>query len=151
MTRELTGRHVLIIAISAFAIVIAANLAMLFAATGSFPGLVVKNSYVAGVGWDERATAQQTLGWTPEITYAGRELAVILRDPAGGAVADVALKATVGRPSTDAEDREVALVRRGDGFVADVALAPGTWRIDLATTGGASWRVTAGLYVPEAR
>ena len=65
--KPLTGRKVLLIAVAAFGVVIAANLAMLLAATGTFPGLVVKNSYVASQGFDaktaaQRAEASQTSG-----------------------------------------------------------------------------------------
>ena len=45
-----------------FGVIIAANLAMLFAATGTFPGLVVKNSYAASQGWDRKTDAQRELG-----------------------------------------------------------------------------------------
>ena len=58
--RPLTGRKVLLIAVAAFAVILAANLAMLLAATGTFPGLVVKNSYVASQDWTARTDAQVT-------------------------------------------------------------------------------------------
>ncbi|MEM1164482.1 MAG: FixH family protein, partial [Pseudomonadota bacterium] len=68
-TGELKGGHVLMIAITAFGIIIAANMTMLFAATGSFPGLVVENSYIAGQGWNQRTQAQHDLGWTSEVLF----------------------------------------------------------------------------------
>ena len=52
MTKELTGRHVLIITLAAFGVIIAVNLVMAFLAVGSFPGLEVKNSYVASQDFD---------------------------------------------------------------------------------------------------
>ena len=45
--KELTGRKVLAITVGFFAVIIAVNLFMAFKAVGTFPGLEVKNSYVA--------------------------------------------------------------------------------------------------------
>ena len=149
MTKRLTGYHVLAIAGGAFAIIIGANLAMLFAATGSFPGLVVENSYVASQDWNRRTEAQQALGWTVEIGYDGGEIAVTLtgRDGAPGDGAD--LRLIVGRPSSQADDRELT-ARGGAGlYRAAAELAPGLWRIEVHTASGHDFQTTAQLFVPE--
>ena len=52
MTRELTGRHVLVITLCAFGTIIAVNVFMAVMAVGTFPGLEVKNSYVASQTFD---------------------------------------------------------------------------------------------------
>jgi nitrogen fixation protein FixH len=148
---RLTGRHVLIVALAGFGTVIAANLAMLVAATGTFPGLVVKNSYVASQGWDGRAEAQAALGWRASAAWEGGRLLVALHDAAGGAVEGAALEATVGRPSTAAEDRTMPLVPAGDGYAAAVELSPGAWRVDIRTVVGPSFAYVDRLYVPGAR
>lgn len=150
MTRELKGRHVLIIALSAFALILTANMAMLFAATGSFPGLVVKNSYVAGVGWNERAAAQQALGWQTEIGFADGMLTVALTDAEGKPVTGQALVATVGRPSSDTEDRQVVLSAGPDGYSARMNLAPGAWRIETATRTEPPFRYVSQIFVADA-
>ena len=49
-----TGRHMLAVVFAFFAAIIAVNLVMAFLATGTFPGLVVKNSYVASQGYNQR-------------------------------------------------------------------------------------------------
>lgn len=131
MTKELTGRHVLIIAITAFATIIAANMTMLFAATGSFPGLVEKNAYVASLNWDQRTDAQRKLGWQPTISYDHGVVRVVLRDAQGAPVREVQLRGVIGRPATDRADRRIDFSASDQGYVASIGLTPGAWRLEL--------------------
>lgn len=147
MTRELTGRHVLLIAIAAFGVIVAANLTMLFSATGTFPGLVVKNAYVASQGWNDRVAAQEALGWQAEFSHRADAILITLTDNEGRPVRDAALTATLGRPTTDAEDRTYALAWTDAGYEIPVALTPGSWRIDLEAAGDVAFRKTATLRV----
>ena len=135
MTRELKGSHVLIIALSAFAIIIAANLTMLFSATGTFPGLVVKNSYVASQGWNARTEAQQALAWHAGVSYQEGALQITLTDRAGTPVA-TDLVVTLGRLTTDRDDISHRVVVREGVALLPIALGQGTWRVDLATPDG---------------
>ena len=70
--RELTGRHVLVITVSAFAVIIGVNLTLAYQAVATFPGLEVQNSYVAGQGFNDRKAAQEALGWTLVPSYRSR-------------------------------------------------------------------------------
>jgi nitrogen fixation protein FixH len=151
--RPLTGRRVLLIAVSAFAVVFAANMALLFSATGTFPGLVVKNSYVAGQGWDARAAAQRALGWQTSVGYADGALRARVTDADGRTVEDLALAVMVGRPASDATDRSLTLAARDGLYEAPVALGPGLWQVTLKTTGeGApAYTAIADLFIPEPR
>ena len=83
MTKELTGRHVLVITLAAFGVIIAVNLVMAFLAVGSFPGLEVKNSYVASQQFDRDRLAQENLGWTARASYDGAQLAIEIVDGQG--------------------------------------------------------------------
>lgn len=150
--RELTGRTVLIIAVSAFAVVLGANLTMLWAATGSFPGLVVENSYRAGVGWDERSQAQEALGWDSRVIYEPGRIAVALTDAQGAPVDGLSVTAEVGRPAEATVDRSLALAPRDGRYAAPLSLDPGRWRVVLSAEGtdGARYRAVAALFVPEA-
>lgn len=150
MTRELKGYHVLIIAVCAFSVIIAANLTMLFAATGSFPGLVVKNSYVAGVGWNERAAEQQALGWTQEVTYRGGTVEIALTDASGNPVAPGEMQITIGRPATQALD-QVFQVSGVPPYRIEIPLDPGQWRIEMHATGDQSYQTSASLLIPDRR
>lgn len=150
MTRELKGYHVLIIALMAFAVIIAANLTMLFAATGSFPGLVVKNSYVASQGWNDRTAEQKALGWTSDVTYANGTVKVALSTPAGAPVQDAVLNIVIGRPATDTMDQSFD-VQGTSPYLVPADLAQGKWLIQIRSDGDAPFRTTAALFVPDAR
>lgn len=153
--RPITGRTVLAICLGAFAVVLAANLTLLFSATGTFPGLVVKNSYVAGVGWDARAEAQRALGWQTVVAYRDGALALSVTGPDGAGVEGLAPELVVGRPATSAEDRRLSATAGAEPgrYAAAVELAPGLWRVAIATTAadGRRYAATAELYVPEPR
>lgn len=148
--KPLTGRKVLAILVGAFAVVIAANLAMLFAATGTFPGLVVKNSYVASQGWDAKTEAQRALGWQARVVHDGEALSVALTDAEGAPVHGLEVAATVGRPASGRTDRTLTLAETGGAYAAPLALAPGRWRVAVTATGtdGARFETHAELVVP---
>lgn len=149
MTGELTGRHVLLIAVSAFAIIIAANLTMLFAATGSFPGLVVSNPYVASQNWNGRADRQKALGWSATVTYAQNRLTVRLVNADGAPVDAAGLSVKVGRPTTDVEDRQIALIGEADLYKAPLALAPGRWQVEITAQTRPDFRQRVEILAPE--
>lgn len=130
--RPLTGKKVLLIAVAAFAVIVTANLAMLFAATGSFPGLVVKNSYVASQGWDRKANAQRALGWTAVAEYADGTLRVTMTGRDGKTLPGLDVVAVVGRPASTRDDVRLDLAEGTDGYAAPLALAPGRWRVMIA-------------------
>ncbi len=129
--RVLTGRMVLLIAVGAFAVVFAVNFYMMSRAIGGFPGLVVKNSYQAGVGFDERRAAQEALGWTMSARHEGSDLVVRMTGPDGAPLQGLDVSAVVGRPATVNEDRDVPLAASADGYRAPVDLAPGLWAVML--------------------
>jgi len=130
--KPLTGRKVLLIAVAGFAVVIAANLAMLFAASGSFPGLVVKNSYVASQGWERKADAQRALGWTAVADYVDGMLRVTMTGRDGVPLAGLSVAAVIGRPASTRDDIQLELAEGMDGYAAPLALAPGRWRVMIA-------------------
>lgn len=147
---KLTGRTVLAIAAGAFAVVLAANLTLLVSATGTFPGLVVKNSYVAGVGWDARAAAQRALGWRSTLAYDGIAIRARVTDAAGRPVDGLSLEAAVGRPATAAEDRTVTLTLEDGEYAAPMALGPGLWQVVLRSRGAdaPAYEALARFHVP---
>ena len=150
MTRELTGRHVLAIAVAAFAVIIAANMAMLFSAVGTFPGLVVQNAYVASQGWNARTAAQRDLGWQVGIAYTDGLIEVDVRDTAGERVRGLSLTAEIGRPTTDTSDLVRVLTSGPEGYRAAADLAPGRWRVRI-TSPAPRYEQSGEIFVPEAR
>ena len=55
-TREFTGTHALMIFGGAFSVIITVNLALAYNAVSTFPGVEVKNSYVASHSSTSNAT-----------------------------------------------------------------------------------------------
>lgn len=132
--RQIRGHHVAMMFGGAFAIIIAVNVTMAVQAVRTFPGLEVKNSYVASQSFDAERREQEALGWTLETEIVGDRLILRITDPDGPVLPEITA-AQIGRPTNVADDRELAFVPDGTQFVADVAdLHPGSWYLRVAAT-----------------
>ena len=151
MTKELTGRHVLMIAFAAFGTIVAANMALLYAALGSFPGLEVKNSYVASQAFDREAHAQARLGWQSTLVYEDGAITLRIVDEDGVPVVPMMLAASIGRPTHDRADKEIVFTDRGEAFATFLKLQEGPWRADIRATAadGTPYRVRLDLVVRD--
>lgn len=129
MAAPLTGRKVLIIAVVAFGVIIGVNVLMAVKAISTFPGLEVKNSYVASQVFDAERKAQEALGWTLSHEYSDGTLTLSFRDRDGWPVQVERLSATVGRTTEASDDRRPAFDWTGADYVAAETLAPGKWMI----------------------
>ena len=133
MTREITGWHVLGIFIFAFSIIIAVNLTLAVQAVRTFPGLEVKNSYVASQTFDADRDAQVGLNWDVRATLQGNELALfIVQD--GQPIAPTVEEATFGRATSVARDQ-----------TPDFRLEDGALRATIAGGGGGNWNLRVKL------
>lgn len=131
MERQLNGRHVLAIFGTAFAVIIGVNLTLAYQAVHTFPGLEVKNSYVASQNFDQDRAAQESLGWKVGATLTGDRL-VLRIDGADGPVQPKILSATFGRATNVGQDHTPLFVHDGDAFVADLHAEPGgNWNLRL--------------------
>lgn len=130
---EITGRKVLIITVSAFAVIIAVNLVMAWKAISTFPGLEVKNSYVASQTFDDDRKAQMALGWsvTQDYDAAAGELRLAFTDAQGAPVEVQDLDVLIGRTTIATEDRRPGFAPRMGVYVAPVDLGPGKWMLHL--------------------
>ncbi|WP_417808714.1 FixH family protein [Thioclava sp.] len=131
MAKPLTGRKVLLIAVSAFGVIITVNLVMAWNAISSFPGLEVKNSYVASQVFDKNRVAQEALGWVVEPEYSDGKLSLVIRDKSGLPAKVASLKAVVGRTTHMRDDITPTFDYVGGIFVTPLQLAPGAWLIHL--------------------
>jgi nitrogen fixation protein FixH len=107
---------------------------MAVAATGTFPGLVVKNSYVASQNYNAllaNARAQTEAGWTLALEAPGGVLGARLIDSGGKLHRDLGVTAVAGRPSTTRHDRPIVLAETADGYRAAEALPPGLWEVEV--------------------
>jgi nitrogen fixation protein FixH len=128
MTKSFTGRHMTFAMVAFFMIVIGVNTVMAVAATRTFGGKVVDNSYVASQKfnrWLAEARAQRAAGWQAGFGSDGGLVSV---DTRPGTV----LSATAAHPLGRVPERSLTFVERAPGhFVARQPLAPGRWQIRL--------------------
>lgn len=128
--RKITGTHVLIGFVTAFGIIIAVNFTLAYNAVATFPGLEVKNTYVASQQFDEKRAAQQALGWTIEADHRYGQVILSITD-ANGPVQVQSLTATLGRATTVADDLSPDFTFDGTAYVAPVELRDGNWNIRM--------------------
>ena len=128
---EITGKHVLIGFVAAFAVIIGVNLVLAVSAVRTFPGLEVKNGYIASQTFDERKAAQEALGWTISAHHADGLLTLTITDKSGEPVRAAKLDATVGRATHVADDVTPDFRYDGRAYVAPVDLGDGNWNIRM--------------------
>lgn len=133
---ELTGKHVLAIVVSAFAVIIGVNLFMAFSAVGTFPGLETKNSYVASQQFDRLRVAQEALGWSVEAEVEGEQLIVDIKDADGMPVEVLRLTGIFGRATHVKDDQTPDFSQSASGaYVAQVGvLGGGYWNFRMEAT-----------------
>lgn len=126
-----TGRHAAMIFAGAFGVIISVNLLLAYSAIRTFPGLEVRNSYVASQNFDRRRAAQQALGWRVSARVGGGRLVLRITDAAGRPVQVARLQATLGRATHVKADFTPEFSFDGAAYVAPAALAPGNWNLRL--------------------
>lgn len=129
--RQFTGRHALMVFVGAFGVIIAVNLALAYSAVKTFPGLEVKNSYVASQQFDDKRSAQEALGWTAEARATGGLLMLSITDATGAPVEVAELDATLGRPTHVKDDMRPDFRFDGTAYVAPAELNGGNWNIRM--------------------
>jgi nitrogen fixation protein FixH len=149
--RELTGRHVLAITVSAFAVIIGVNLLLAYKAVATFPGLEVANSYVASQDFDAEKSAQIALGWTLDPVYdpARGELRLVFTDAKGQPAPVADLNVLLGRTTEAKDDSRPSFTRNAGAFVAKAALQPGKWmmHVEARAQDGTLFRQRIDLFV----
>lgn len=148
-SKEFTGRKMLILTVSAFGVIIAVNLILAWQAVNTFPGLEVKNSYVASQQFDRDRIAQEALNWDVSAKLENGELILMILDRDGHPVQVAEIGGTLGRATNVADDQTPDLVFNGKAYVAPVELAPGYWhlRLNAVADDGTNFRQRIELYV----
>lgn len=129
--REITGRQVFAVTAAAFAVIIGVNAVLAWKAIATFPGLEVRNSYVASQSFDADRAAQEALGWNVAARVGDGRLVLTIDGRDGRPVVPETIEATVGRATHVAEDRVLTFAFDGRAHVAPVDLAPGNWSLRL--------------------
>ena len=130
-TREFTGKHAALVFGGAFSVIIAVNLALAYNAVSTFPGLEVKNSYVASQSFDVRREAQLRLGWSVRAEAREGQVILSITDAEGAPVEAADLQATLGRATHVKDDMVPDFAFNGTAYVAPAELGPGNWNIRM--------------------
>lgn len=129
--REFTGRHMLILIVSFFSVVIGVNITLAVFSNTTWTGLVVQNSYVASQEFQvkrDRARFQDSLGWKGVFTYADGKARFVIQDGALALVNADGVHLLLHRPVGGHDDKVIDMTKALDGaFVADVVLDTGVW------------------------
>jgi nitrogen fixation protein FixH len=147
--KELTGRKVFAIMATGFSIIIGVNVTMAYSAISTFPGLVVKNSYVASQNFDRDRNAQEALALQIAAGYENGTVRIVVDSLAAQPVGIESLEASVGRATHARSDIVLALSETDGVFTAPADLEPGAWVVRLrgVARDGTPFRQDLGLSV----
>ena len=129
--RQFTGRHAAMVFVGAFGIIITVNILLAYNAVKTFPGLEVKNSYVASQQFDARRAAQEALGWTVSADASGGLIVLKITDADGAPVEAAELQAIVGRATQIKDDFQPDFAFDGQAYVAKAELSGGKWDVRM--------------------
>lgn len=132
MLAPITGRKVFFGMAAAFGVIISVNLFLAYSAVKTFPGLEVKNSYVASQHFDENRAAQEALGWSISAEVHQDELQLAITNAAGQPVEVADLTGTFGRATSVRDDQTPDFVFDGTMYRAPVTTAAGNWNLRFA-------------------
>jgi nitrogen fixation protein FixH len=128
--RRINGWHVFAMFAFGFGTIIAVNLTLAFNAVRSFPGLEVKNSYVASQGFQAQRSAQEALAWEVKATLEG-DLLRLRFEKGGRAIAPQIESALFGRATSVAADQTPDFSFKNGSFTAPVIAGPGNWNLRI--------------------
>ena len=134
--RPFTGRHMLMITVAFFTVVIGVNITMAVISGTTWTGLVVDNSYVASQEYQDKLEAhrvQVAAGWVSTLAYDGTRVRLeVVAD--GAPVVLSGLRIRLNRPIGTRDDKLLDLVLQPDGsHAAEVALGDGMWEAVVST------------------
>jgi nitrogen fixation protein FixH len=149
--KRFTGKHMLAVFVLSFGVIIAVNLTLAFKAVSTFPGLEVKNSYVASQDFDARRQAQQALGWTSGVAYVGGRVELTITDTFEQPVQARDLTVLIGRKTTVEYDRYPEFAFDGNAYHAAADLDAGVWivKITAQSDQGVAFEQRLDLWVSE--
>ena len=136
-----------------FAVVLAANGSMMFAAFSSWPGLETTSAYQRGLAYNRMLAAadkQAELDWQVAFVFTqdGRRRGIVevdLADRFGSRLRDAEVRAQFVRPTSEGSDLSVELPHQTGGhYRADVELPlEGQWDVRIvASSGGKVYRLS---------
>jgi len=131
LAKPFTGRHMLAITLSFFAVVIGVNGYMAYSSSRTWTGLVVENSYVESQKFDatqKRMAEQKALGWQFEFAFDAGAVRFAILDRDGAPLKLGAVTLTVQRPVGGHDDQTLDMALNADGtYSSAMPLPPGSW------------------------
>lgn len=129
--KPFTGRHMAMILVAFFGVVIVVNVINAYFASSTFGGLVVENSYVASQefnGWLEKARAEKALDWSFDLKRGTRGHLDASLSSAGMPMTDAHITALARHPLGRLPERSLGFRDNGAGRYESVeALPAGRW------------------------
>ena len=136
--REFTGRHMLVITLAFFAVIIGVNFVMAYLANSTWSGLVVANGYVASQSFnaDEAvAKAQEARGWKVVLNHGTGTIMLNFADRNAAPLSGMKVTGQARRPTSERQDKMLDFGEAGQGnYSAPADLAPGLWEIVIAAS-----------------
>lgn len=139
MTREWTGRHILIALLVSFGAVLVINGYFVILAERTYPGEDVQHPYLQGLDYNRtlQAHARQTaLGWHATISgtrdaNGTAAITVTLTDKRGTPLSGVKLDGILRHPMDEERDRTIVFVAEGGGIYTGRIphASPGSWDV----------------------
>jgi nitrogen fixation protein FixH len=150
--RPFTGRHMAMIMVAFFTVVVGVNMYMVYAANSSWTGLVVKNSYVASQNFNEltaKLEASKTFGLHGKAVYANGKVVITISDADGKPVTLTNPMLEMGDAKGDANAAMPVLVQADGTLAADKVLAVGQWSGIISGTvpGKGAWAQSVTIQV----
>ena len=144
MSKELTGRHVLIMLFVFFGIIFFASGMLVYQATTSWTGLETTDAFRKGLKYNQqlsKSEAQNQLGWTMTVTHdklpsGGLSFQAVPKDEKGGMLSGLQISMLLKRPTHTGIDRTLTLHETGLGiYTGQLTKLPlGKWYLHIAAS-----------------
>lgn len=146
--RPFTGKHMIMVMVAFFGVIIGVNLLMAYYANSTWSGLVVPNSYVASQEFNKTVSdvkEQDARGWKDKLAASAGQITFRMNEANGVPVTLSSVKMVFRRPVTDTADMNIDLaVGPNSVWSASHALDDGVWiaEIDVTSPNNKPWRDT---------
>lgn len=147
---EVKGKHVAAMFVTGFGIIIAVNLTLAWNAVQTFPGLEVKNSYVASQSFDAERSAQLALGWDVSARLQGDQLVLAITKDGQPVQPDIT-SALFSRATSVRADQTPQFTFDGTTFRAPVQAGAGNWNLRLVAQAADGTRFRQRIIVEHAQ
>ncbi|MEE9346837.1 MAG: FixH family protein [Robiginitomaculum sp.] len=143
--KELTGKHVLVMLVVFFGLIIAVNGYFLYAAVTTFRGEDIKQSYRQGLEYNEtiaQRAAGQALGWSAtanliEGDNGASQVIIEMKDAAGDPLTGLTLTGRLRHPADTARDKPLIFETLGAGrYMAPALDVTGKWQLNALASKG---------------